>query len=155
MARITADLDPITRGLMEAVRAMEERLRTIRPVLAEGAADLESDVILASFGSATSPLGESWAPLKEGGGRPLADADELRSGIFAEADASGRSIIFGARGKAGRIARAHALGTRHLPRRSMFPTDSSGSTSFASGRAATWLERLGERVMRWLLLGQR
>jgi phage gpG-like protein len=157
MARFTVDLSGLE-AVMDEVDAMRERAEKLDTPL-RAAADELGEVILESFTTQQSPLGQAWAPLDpDGDGKqPLAG---LQSAVRTGTD--GRSITFGVQGPkavAAGVAQFGAAksgrgGKTRVPARPFMPLDPAGKPSFASGRAKTWMDRVRERVVEWILTGK-
>jgi len=154
---IEIDLSKIEDKLGERLDEMIQRLDDLSPVLKPSAQYLEQEIFQA-FDTSVSPLGESFAPLKDetikrkGSRQILVDTEGFRRASHAKGDK--QSIKFGVSGEAATRGKAHTLGSGSLPRRSVFPIDAGGQVSFSAGRAKTWWERTSDRILDFVLHGK-
>lgn len=151
---ISIEIDGIA-AARARLSAIGGRARNLQPVLAGRAAAFQSMIVTEVFGRSQSPSGEQWqalqAPRKRGSNlhaTPLVDTGQLRQSVFATA--TDDSIIFGSSGAASEYAGFHQSGTRFIPQRQFLPTSEA---DFASGPAASWKERLRERITRYIVDG--
>ena len=136
----------------QRLEEMEERLGNLEPILKKQAVGLDA-LIQRSFQKSESPLGEAFVGLKHRDGKPLLDTGLFRRSVSVRPSRLG--IKFGASGPRAAIAAFHTLGTKHIPRRSVFPVDQNGNVDFSTGRAKKWHDRFKRKVMEWVLSGNK
>lgn len=157
----------------------EDRAVALEEVLKARAESLRTDID-SSFRQSTSILGEPWQPLspstvarrRKKSAKPLVDTGHLRRSITTSSD--GDSISFGVSGDANKYAGTHQFGlhmstwrktarkdgkpnkpfTINIPPRPFLPINESGRPDFSSGRAAVWLARTAQAIIKYIKTGK-
>lgn len=131
---------------LEQVDAWIRRLKAlagggIAARVAAKAAPLVDEALKKTIRAGTTPAGAAWAPMKRGGGRPLANAASQ-----VTTKASGAMIVATLTGP----AVFHDQGTAHAPRRQVLPE--TGETPPAAEQA---LERAARETFDEVMRGGR
>ncbi len=151
--RITADG---AAKVTENLRAMAARMRDLSPVMAVGAAELQT-LVDDSFQQQRSPDGTPWAPhaastakRRGPGARILIKTARLRSSVVVTSGP--RSITLGT--NVG-YAAPNQLGSRTAPARPFFPVDgAAGRYVFMDrGPAGAALARIRDRIRAYIRTG--
>ncbi len=147
---MTIEEEGIEDGL-EKLRAMEQRMANMSPILRVIGADLV-ELIDSNFDKSTAPDGTLWAPLKAprrhqrdtGPPKPLIDTGRLRRSITYQAGRRhvdvGTNVVY---------AGTHQWGTVHVPARPFVPIDIEGNWT----GSLVELEFIKRTVTRWIETG--
>lgn len=108
----------VSKELSELAREMRRLAKQAPKAVSRALGDTSHGLVVRGFDEAHAPSGASWAPLKDGAGRPLDDTGALRRSVRLETKRLGFRLTsdtpYGA---------YHQEGTRTVPARPFLPEE--------------------------------